>query len=226
MYELTERQREILGLAVREYIHTAKPVGSGTVCQRYCLNVSSATVRSEFAALTELGYLMQPHTSAGRVPTAKGYRYFVEQLMQEAELPAAEQVLIRHQFHQIARDLDEWIKLAASVLAQVSESAALITAPQPRRVRFRHVELISISELTGLMILVLQDGSVHQQMMVFAGSVTQEQLSRLSNKLNAQFANLSMDERCTGECARGGSDRAPGGPDPCARNAGQPRDLP
>jgi heat-inducible transcriptional repressor len=158
------------------------------------LNVSSATVRNEFAALTELGYLKQPHTSAGRVPTAKGYRYFVEQLMQEAQLPQSEQLLIRHQFHQISRDLDEWMKLAASVLAQVSESAALIAAPQPRRVRFRHVELISISELTGLMILVLQDGSVHQQMMVFASSVTQDELSRLSNKLNAEFANLTIDE--------------------------------
>jgi heat-inducible transcriptional repressor len=194
MDDLTERQREILGIAVREYIHTAKPVGSGTICLHRGLNVSSATVRNEFVSLTELGYLKQPHTSAGRVPTAKGYRYFVEQLMQEAELPLAEQLLIRHQFHQIARDLDEWMKLAASVLAQVSKSASLIAAPQARRVRFRHVEMISISEFTGLMILVLQDGSVHQQMMVFAGTVTQDKLSRLSTKLNAEFANLTMDE--------------------------------
>lgn len=136
-----------------------------------------------------MGYLTQPHTSAGRVPTAKGYRYFVEKLMEESELPLSEQLLIRHQFHQIAHDLDQWMKLAATVLAHVARSAALIAAPQAEQVRFRHVELISISELTGLMILVLQDSSVHQQMMLFLRPVAQEELSRIGNKLNVQFAN-------------------------------------
>ena len=161
---------------------------------RAALGVSSATVRNEFAALTDMGYLTQPHTSAGRVPTAKGYRYFVEQLMEQSELPASEQLLIRHQFHQISLDLDQWMRLAATVLARISQSASLITAPQARQVRFRHVELISISEFTGLMILVLQDSSVHQQMMVFGSSVSQEELSRISNKLNERFANLDADQ--------------------------------
>jgi len=194
MDDLTDRQRKILGIAVREYIRTARPIGSVAICRRYGLGVSSATIRNEFAALTEAGYLVQPHTSAGRVPTAKGYRFFVEQLMEEAELPLSEQLLIRHQFHQITRDLDEWMKLAAAVLARVSQSASLIAAPQAHQVRFRHAELISISELTGLMILVLQDSSVHQQMMVFTRPVLQEELSRLSNKLNAMFANLNTDD--------------------------------
>jgi len=194
MEELSQRQQDILGAAVREYIQTAKPVGSDAICQGCGLGVSSATVRNEFAALTDLGYLTQPHTSAGRVPTAKGYRYFVEQLMEQSELPAAEQLLIRHQFHQISLDLDQWIRLAATVLARISQSASLISAPQARQVRFRHVELISISEFTGLMILVLQDSSVHQQMMVFGSAVSQDELSRTSNKLNEQHANLDADQ--------------------------------
>ncbi len=194
MNDLTERQRKILAITIREYIRAARPVGSDAIRQRYVLRVSSATIRNEFVALTDMGYLMQPHTSAGRVPTSRGYRYFVEQLMEESELPVSEQLLIRHQFHQITSDPDQWMKLAAAVLAHVAQSASVIAAPQARQVRFRHVELISISELTGLMILVLQDSSVHQQMMLFAQPVTQEQLSRLANRLNAEFANLSTEE--------------------------------
>jgi heat-inducible transcriptional repressor len=190
---LTDRQREILDIVVREHVATAHPVGSDAVCQRCRLGVSPATIRNEFAALNEQGYLTQPHTSAGRIPTAKGYRYFVEQLMEESELPLQEQLLIRHQFHQITMDLGEWMKLAAAVLAHVSRSAALIAAPQGQRARFRHVQLISISELTGLMILVLQDGSVHQQMMLFTHPVAQDEMTRICNKLNEQFSNLDTE---------------------------------
>lgn len=178
---------------VREYVATAKPVGSDMVCQLCSLGISPATIRNEFAELTEMGYLMQPHTSAGRVPTARGYRYFVEKLMEESDLPLSEQLLIRHQFHQIALDLDQWMKLAAAVLAHVAQSAALIAAPQAQQVRFRHVELVSISDFTGLMILVLQDSSVHQQMMLFSRAVAQEELSRICNKLNPQLANLDTE---------------------------------
>ena len=193
MEKLTERQREILGIVVREYVATAKPVGSDMVCQLCSLGISPATIRNEFAELTEMGYLLQPHTSAGRTPTARGYRYFVEKLMEESDLPLSEQLLIRHQFHQIALDLDQWMKLAAAVLAQVAQSAALIAAPQAQEARLRHVELVSISDFTGLMILVLQDSSVHQQMMLFSRHVAQEELSRICNKLNPELANLDTE---------------------------------
>lgn len=192
--ELTERQRTILSIAVQEYIREARPVGSRMIRQRYGLRVSPATIRNEFMALADMGYLAQPHTSAGRVPTADGYRFFVEQLMEESELPMSQQLRIRHQFHQITDDPDQWMKLAASVLAHVSQSASVIAAPQAELTRFRRMELISISELTGLMILVLQDGAVHQQMMVFARAVAQEELSGLAAKLNAAFAELAPDE--------------------------------
>ncbi len=194
METLSDRKQEILGIVVREYIGTARPVGSDTIRQGYRLSVSTATIRNELAELTEMGYLMQPHTSAGRVPMAQGYRYFVEKLMQESDLSTSEQLLIRHQFHQIQLDLEQWMKLAAAVLAHIAQSASLIAAPQAQQVRFRHVELISLSELTGLMILVLQDGSVHQQAMMFANPVAQEELSRISNKLNIEVASLSVEQ--------------------------------
>ena len=98
--QLTERQQNILRLVVQEYIQTAVPVGSKTIAQAHSLGFSSATIRNEMATLEELGYLMHPHTSAGRVPTEMGYRYFVEKLMEKVELPREEQRMISHQFHQ------------------------------------------------------------------------------------------------------------------------------
>ena len=194
MEQLTERQQHILGILVREYVAVAKPIGSDVIVRRRPLRVSSATVRNEFVRLTEMGYLMQPHTSAGRIPTERGYRYFVEELMEAYELPASERLLIRHQFHQVSLDLDQWMKLAAAVLARAARSAALVSAPQAHQIRFRHVELISISELRGLMILALQDGSVHQQMMLFAQSTGQEELSRISDRINARLANQNKEQ--------------------------------
>jgi heat-inducible transcriptional repressor len=191
--ELSNRQREILAIVVREHVMTAKPVGSDAVCQRITVQVSPATIRNEFAALTEMGYLTQPHTSAGRVPTAEGYRYFVERLMEESTLPLEQRLRISHQFHQVALDLDQWMRLAAAVLAQAASSAALIAAPHGQRARFRYVQLISISELTGLMILVLQDGTVQQQMMLFSSPVAQDQLTAISNRLNEKLANVETE---------------------------------
>ncbi|HEX6033496.1 MAG TPA: hypothetical protein VFY83_03640, partial [Anaerolineales bacterium] len=98
MPELTERQKTLLLLIIRDYIESAQPVGSKRLAEHYHINLSSATIRNEMAALTEMGYLRQPHTSAGRVPTEEGYRYFVSQMMNQAELPESVQATIAHQF--------------------------------------------------------------------------------------------------------------------------------
>jgi len=209
METLDLRQQEILGIVVREYIASAKPVSSDAIRGSHGLKVSPATIRNEMAELTAMGFLMQPHTSAGRVPTGQGYRYFVEKLMQESELSVSEQLLIRHQFHQVSLDLDQWMKLAAAVLAHVSQSAALIAAPQARQARFRRVELVSISEMTGLMILVLQDSSVHQQVMMFSSRVGQEELSKISNKFNAEFADCSTEQAAARAPAEPGGGQSP-----------------
>jgi heat-inducible transcriptional repressor len=182
---LTPRQRVILRNLVEEYVDTAAPIGSHTLRQMGDLTVSSATIRSELGLLENLGYLAQPHTSAGRIPTVKGYRYFVEQLLGDVELPLPSQRMIRHQFHQIRLNLDQWMQLTAAVLAHTTRAAALVTAPHAASARFRHIELISIHDTVCLMILVLQDGSIHQEMLVMATAIGQEALSLASNQLNA-----------------------------------------
>lgn len=192
--KLTPRQREILKVLVQEYIASATPVGSAAIQQRGQLNVSSATIRSELSLLEELGYVTQPHTSAGRVPTVKGYRYFVEQLMEQVELPIPEQRTIRHQFYQIRLDMDQWMRLTAAVLAKTARSASLVTPPHAAQSRFRHLELISVKDSVCLMILVLQDGSIHQELLMMSNPISQEVLSRTSNKLNALLSNRTVGE--------------------------------
>jgi len=183
MSELTARQQLILGLVVREYIATAQPVGSRTI-EGYGLGVSSATIRHEMALLEEQGYLTHPHTSAGRVPTEQGYRYFVERLMSESQLPLEEQRTIRHQFHQVGVDLEQWMRLAASVLARTAQSAAVVTSPRTDQSYLRHVDLISIHETMALLIVVLEGGVVRQRMVALEEPLSQDTLTQIANRLN------------------------------------------
>ena len=114
---LTERRADILGMLVDEYIDTAVPVSSRALVSNPRLEVSSATIRNELAALEEDGYITHPYTSAGRVPSDRGYRLYVEALMAEEPLSASEQRTVEHQFHQVSGGLDEWLGLASTVLA-------------------------------------------------------------------------------------------------------------
>src|SRR5512143_2951899 len=141
MYELTDRQKTLLLLIIRDYIDTAQPVGSKRLVDHYHIDLSSATIRHEMAALTEMGYLRQPHTSAGRVPTEEGYRCFVSAMMAQAKLPQSVQHSISQQFQEARRGIDEWMHLAASVLAHQPQGASMITAPRADRTQFQHVEL-------------------------------------------------------------------------------------
>jgi heat-inducible transcriptional repressor len=193
MSDLTERQKFILALVIRDYIETAQAVGSNRLVDHYGLNVSSATVRNELMALTELGYLRQPHTSAGRVPTEEGYRYFVRQLMGHTELPDPTKRTITHQFYQAGADVDRWMRLAASVLAHQSQAAALVTAPHPDRPIFKHLELISTHGRQVLMVVVLSGGEVSQQMLTLAEPVSQEQLSQVAQGFNMDCPGLDFD---------------------------------
>lgn len=190
--ELSERQEAILSFVVREYIQFAQPVGSRTVVEKSRLNVSSATIRNEMAALEEAALLTHPHTSAGRIPTEAGYRYFVQRLLERSDLPESEQRLIRHQFHQARMDIEQWMKLAAAVLAHTTNAASVITIPHATNCRVKHVELIGISEGLVLVVLVLQEGLVKQQLVrTVSPTLSQEQLNTVGSKLNAFFGGLN-----------------------------------
>ncbi len=190
MSELTPRQQKILGMVIRTYIDTATPVGSKALAESGELGVSSATIRNEMAILEELGYLTHPHTSAGRVPTDKGYRYFVERLMDDIELTPEEKNMVRHQFHQARLEMSQWMQLAAAVLARLSRSAALVTAPKLEQPRLRHLELISTQSQLVLMVVVFQGGLVRQRMLSLREPITQDVLSQIADKFNKTCVGL------------------------------------
>ena len=194
MERLTERQERILNFIVREYIDTVTPVGSKAIAEREDLGVSSATVRSEMADLETRGYLTHPHTSAGRLPTAEGYRYFIEHLMEETTLRPSERRMIEHQFHQVDMELEQWIRLTATILASRSSTASLVTAPRARRSRLKRLELIPIGETAALLLLVLREGTIRRRMITLRGIRSQETLSVLANELSPLLLDLTSEE--------------------------------
>ncbi|HLZ80682.1 MAG TPA: heat-inducible transcriptional repressor HrcA [Ktedonobacteraceae bacterium] len=194
MISLSERKQQILRALVEEYIHTATPVASETLVRKYKLNFSSATVRHELAGLEEAMLIYQPHTSAGRVPTDLGYRYFVEHLMRESALSLNEQRLIRHQFYQVQNQLDQWVRLTASVMARLLHSAAVMTPPRSIEGQLKHFEILSVTELSAHLVLVLMDGTVKQQRLLLDTPLYQEELSALAVRLNELFHNKSASE--------------------------------
>ena len=193
MHELTERQKTLLVLIIRDYIESAQPIGSKRLMEHYHINLSSATIRYEMAALTEMGYLRQPHTSAGRVPSEEGYRYFVSQMMNQAVLPESVQRTISHQFHQSRPDVEQWMTLAASILAHQSQGVSVITAPHAQKAIYKHVELISTQGRQVLMVLVMAGGEVSQQILTLAEPVSQERLSQTATRLNGLLAGQAVD---------------------------------
>jgi heat-inducible transcriptional repressor len=193
MPELTERQKTLLLLIIRDYIESAQPIGSKRLAEHYHLRLSSATIRNEMGALTEMGYLRQPHTSAGRVPTEEGYRFFVSQMMNQAELSPSIQATISHQFYQARAGMDQWMTLAASILAHQSQAVSVVTAPHAEKAKYKHVELISTQGRQVLMVLVMAGGEVSQQILTLAEPVSQERLSQTAARLNGLLTGLAVD---------------------------------
>jgi heat-inducible transcriptional repressor len=191
---LTERQERILKAIVEEYTQHARPVASEALQREYGLSISSATIRNEMAELEAEGYIYQPHTSAGRIPSEQGYRYFVQRLMEEEHLPRAEQLTIRHQFHQVALMREQWLQLGAAVLARVVRAAAIVSAPQLAACRIKHFEALQMQDRLGLLVLVLQDGTVKQQLVTLPDGASQDELSKASNRLNALLRDQSRQE--------------------------------
>ena len=194
--QLTSRQEEILSFIVRAYTDAAEPVSSNHLVKTYNLTFSSATVRNEMSVLEELGYITAPHTSAGRVPTENGYRYFVKYLTKDHELPlpSSDRTYINEKLQSTPLATEQWMRLVATVMARTAQTAALVTPPSAETSRFKHVELIAIQGRMALMVLVLQSGVVHQQMLTLAEPVTQETLSAAAMRTNGLFPGLTAQE--------------------------------
>ncbi|HEY8177111.1 MAG TPA: heat-inducible transcriptional repressor HrcA [Candidatus Limnocylindria bacterium] len=200
--DLTERQRSVLRAVVEDYVLTAVPVGSKALVERYALQVSPATVRSAMAELESLGLLSHPHTSAGRVPSDLGYRLYVESLMRETALDRTDELMIRHQFSQVQLTSDEVMRLAASILATSTRSAAVVTPARARRARYGHIQLVELADQARLCVLVLADGKVVQrrldrgllEKLAEAAPIGQADLDQVAATLNVELPSLSAPQ--------------------------------
>jgi heat-inducible transcriptional repressor len=187
------RTQAILRAVIEEYVTTATPVGSQALVERYGLGVSSATVRNILAELEANGLLTHPHTSAGRIPTDAGYRFYVEAIVDAVPLPAVEQLMIRHQFGQVEFASEHWFRLAATTLAGLTRSAGLATPAKPRAAHVRRVDLVSVNERMASLILVLREGAIKQAVVLFdeEDAADQQTLDRVAGILNERLVDVT-----------------------------------
>jgi len=190
---LSHRAETILNSIVGQYITKATPVPSQSIINDYELGVSAATIRNEMAYLEREGYINRPHPSAGSIPSDKGYRYYVESLT-DIELPSAEQCLIGHLFHQVEKELGEWLSLAATLTAQLAQNMAVVTMPKPVGCQFKHLELVALQDSLALAILVLRGARIKQQLVTFDQIISQPELTTITNKLNAAYSGLTSTQ--------------------------------
>ncbi len=190
---LSPRAGTILKSIVGQYIVKGMPISSQSITNDYELGVSPATIRNEMAHLEQEGYIIRPHPSAGSIPSDKGYRYYVETLT-DIELPLTEQRLISHLFHQVEKELEEWLRLAAALTARLVQNVAVVTMPKPANCHFKHIELVALQDSLALVVLVLHGARVKQQLIIFDQVITQSELTATANKLNAAYSGLTRPQ--------------------------------
>lgn len=191
---LTERKAALLKTLIGGYITSATPIASEAVARSRSLGVSSATIRNEMSQLEEDGYITRPHTSAGAVPSDKGYRFYVESLLDTTELPQEFQYTIRYQFAQAERDIEEWTRLAAAALAKLVGNAALVTYPRWPEARLVRINLVQVQESVALLILVLQETRLKKQLLPLEYALTPDELTMVANRLNDSLAGMNSRE--------------------------------
>jgi heat-inducible transcriptional repressor len=190
---LSHRGEAILRSIVAQYIARAVPVPSQSLIDNDELAVSSATIRNEMAHLEEEGYIIRPHPSAGSIPSDKGYRFYVETLG-DIRLPSAQQLLIRHLFHQVEGELEKWLSLAATLTAQLAQNVAIVAMPKTANLQFKHLEVIALQEELALVIVVLHGARLRQQLITFDQQVAQSELTAMASKLNAAYSDLTRPQ--------------------------------
>ena len=192
--ELSERDRRILEAVIQDYILTAEPVGSRTLSKRYNLDLSPATIRNVMADLDDLGLLTQPHTSAGRVPTNQGLRYYVDTILEVKDLPGMDQVAIHQEITAVTTDAEQLLKHASRVLSSVSRQLAVVLAPRFSRLTINQLQFVKINRNMILVILVGRSGIIQNRIIKTDEDLSQEDLNRFNRYLNEILEGLTISE--------------------------------
>lgn len=194
--ELDPRKEKILQVVTDDYIESAEPVGSRTIARKHNLGLSPATIRNEMADLEESGYLMQPHTSAGRIPSHRGYRYYVNILMEQKQLTDEELIYIKSEFDPKNKPAgyDTILQRTAKILSEITKYPSLILSPRPQEAHFRHIHLVAMDASHILGLVVLDTGFVENILLETPVAYTQDQLNRISAFLNSKLQGVSLGE--------------------------------
>lgn len=191
---LAGRREAILKIIVRDFIAQAVPVASKAIVDRYGLKASPATIRNDMAYLEQEGYITHPHPSAGCVPTDKAYRYYVASIGEDIGLSPVERYLIYQLYQETKEEMEQWLKLAATWLARFVHNIAVVTYPRAPQCRFKHLDLVALQDFLVLLVLVLSQAKVRQQVLSLHKKVTQEELTKLANKLTFIYAGMTSSE--------------------------------
>lgn len=197
--ELNERKTKILHAIIKNYLETGEPVGSRTISKYTDLNLSSATIRNEMADLEELGYIMQPHTSAGRIPSDKGYRWYVDMLMSQKEQEITE---IKGQMLEKADKMEELLKQVAKVLANNTNYATMISTPTYNGNKLKFIQLSQVDDHQLIVVIVMEGNIVKNQIVTLDEPLSNEALLKLNMLLNTSLNGTSLEQINLGVIAR------------------------
>jgi heat-inducible transcriptional repressor len=193
---LDDRKLDVLRAIVEDFVSTNEPVGSKALVERHHLGVSPATIRNDMGALEDEGYIRQPHTSAGRVPTDKGYRLFVDKLSTVKPLTPAERRAIE-EFLGGAVDLDDVVNRSVRLLSQLTRQVALVQFPSLSKSAVRHLELVRLSETRLMVVLITDTGRVEQRVVELPGALTEDEVAELRTTFNARIADRKLADAAT-----------------------------
>lgn len=191
--KMNDRKKKVLQAIIHDYIQTAEPVGSRTISKKYNLKVSPATIRNEMSDLEEMGLIEQPHTSAGRIPSNSGYRYYVDCLMEKQVLSEAEEYEIEEQLTQKIKQIEDVIQVTSRLLSDFTKYTSLVDSPQICTKSIKHVQLIPFQSLQALAVIVTENGAVLHQIVPIQESITVEDLSKISTILNRKLSGQSFE---------------------------------
>ncbi|MEN1759748.1 heat-inducible transcriptional repressor HrcA [Anoxynatronum sibiricum] len=191
---LNDRKLMILQAIVRDYIESAEPVGSRSLSKKYDLGISPATIRNEMADLEELGYILQPHTSAGRVPSDKGYRLYVDQLMEIKQTADKNRVKIKTELLRQYNELEQLLQYTSRLLSEFTSYTSIVLAPQVKKSRLKQIKLTRIDDAHLLAIFVTNTGLIQNPVFRVPPNLTGDDLEKIANFLNQKFAGMPLEE--------------------------------
>jgi heat-inducible transcriptional repressor len=191
---LKERRETVLRVIVEDYITGVAPVASNAIAGKYGLKASPATIRNDTAYLAREGFVVHPHRSAGSIPTDKAYRYYVELIGEEIELPGVEQYLVHQLSREAREELEQWLRTVAALLARLVHNLVVITTPKAVRCRFKHLDLVALQDFMALLIVVLHEARVRRQVLSFGRKVSQDALTKIANKLTSTYDGMTSSQ--------------------------------